>query len=48
MYVCVSFSFSVACSGLGMGGKIVKRINNATSLNTKVNLVCVNSAKLTA
>lgn len=28
--------------------KKVKRINNATTLNTEVNLVCVNSARLTA
>lgn len=50
VYVCVSFSFSVACSGLGMqcGGKKVKRINNATSLNTRVDLVCVSSGRLTA
>lgn len=50
VYVCVSFSFSVACSGLGVGRgkKIVKRINNATSLNTRVNLVCVSSGRLTA
>lgn len=41
MYVCVPFSVALAW------GKKVTGINNATSLNTKVNLVCVNSARLT-
>lgn len=48
MHVCVSFSFSVACSGLQATKRGVKRINNATSLNTEVNLVRVNSVRLTA
>lgn len=48
--MCVSlFLFQWPVVALEHGGeKIVKRINNATPLNTRVDLVCVSSGRLTA